>query len=28
MEHEKSFLVVGSQNAITYKEVFSLTRFI
>ena len=22
IEHEKSFLVVGSQNAITYKEVF------
>lgn len=26
MEHDKKFLVVGNQNAITYKEVFSLIR--
>ena len=26
VEHEKRFLVVGSQNAITYKEVFPLIR--
>jgi len=24
MEHEKKFLIVGSQNAISYKEIFSL----
>ena len=26
IEHDKKFLVVGNQNAITYKEVFSLIR--
>lgn len=26
MEHEKKFIVIGSQNAITYKEIFPLLR--
>ena len=26
MEYDKKFLIVGNQNAITYKEVFSLIR--
>jgi len=26
MEHDKKFLIIGSKNAITYKEIFSLIR--
>jgi len=26
MEHEKSFLIIGNQNAITYKEIFPLLK--
>ena len=26
MEHEKKFLIIGNQNAITYKEIFSLLK--